>query len=111
MLQIDLTIGPMDSGMRRAQSMKCPSGRKANAARNRTSRYVGVGSSNRKNQWQARILVHGKVSGRHGIAQIVKSSRSTPHSLPGYLRVNFLYSNQAYTQECSSNGHTCVPLV
>lgn len=25
------------------------------------SKYLGVGSSNRKNQWQARILYHGKV--------------------------------------------------
>lgn len=25
-------------------------------------RYLGVGSSNRKNQWQARILYHGKVT-------------------------------------------------
>lgn len=31
-------------------------------SRQRTSRYMGVGSSNRKNQWQARILVHGKVT-------------------------------------------------
>jgi hypothetical protein len=31
-------------------------------SRQRTSRFVGVGSSNRKNQWQARILVHGKVT-------------------------------------------------
>ena len=30
------------------------------SSRQRTSRYMGVGSSNRKNQWQARILVHGK---------------------------------------------------
>lgn len=29
--------------------------------RQRTSCFMGVGSSNRKNQWQARILVHGKV--------------------------------------------------
>lgn len=29
--------------------------------RQRTSRFMGVGSSNRNNQWQARILVHGKV--------------------------------------------------
>jgi len=27
-----------------------------------TRRYLGVGSSNRKNQWQARILHHGKVT-------------------------------------------------
>lgn len=26
------------------------------------SRFLGVGSSNRKNQWQARILYHGKVT-------------------------------------------------
>ena len=32
------------------------------SSRQRTSRYMGVGSSNRKNQWQARILVHGKVT-------------------------------------------------
>ena len=32
------------------------------AGRQRTSRFTGVGSSNRKNQWQARILVHGKAS-------------------------------------------------
>lgn len=25
-------------------------------------RFLGVGSSNRKNQWQARILYHGKVT-------------------------------------------------
>lgn len=31
-------------------------------SRQRTSRFMGVGSSNRKNQWQARILVHGKVT-------------------------------------------------
>lgn len=31
------------------------------SSRQRTSRFMGVGSSNRKNQWQARILVHGKV--------------------------------------------------
>ncbi|WPT16737.1 APETALA2-like protein 4 [Picochlorum sp. SENEW3] len=31
-------------------------------SRQRTSKYMGVGSSNRKNQWQARILVHGKVT-------------------------------------------------
>lgn len=30
--------------------------------RQRTSQFMGVGSSNRKNQWQARILVGGKVS-------------------------------------------------
>ena len=30
------------------------------SSRQRTSRFMGVGSSNRKNQWQARILVHGK---------------------------------------------------
>jgi hypothetical protein len=30
--------------------------------RRRTSKYLGVGSSNRKNQWQARILYHGKVT-------------------------------------------------
>jgi hypothetical protein len=30
--------------------------------RRRDSRYMGVGSSNRKNQWQARILYHGKVT-------------------------------------------------
>lgn len=29
--------------------------------RQRTSHFMGVGSSNRKNQWQARILVAGKV--------------------------------------------------
>lgn len=29
--------------------------------RQRTSQYMGVGSSNRKGVWQARILVHGKV--------------------------------------------------
>ena len=28
----------------------------------RTSQFLGVGSSHRKNQWQARILVDGKVS-------------------------------------------------
>eukprot|EP00873_Tetraselmis_striata_P014322 jgi/Tetstr1/434586/TSEL_023677.t1 len=28
----------------------------------RTSRYLGVGSSNRKDQWQARILIKGKVT-------------------------------------------------
>ena len=32
------------------------------SSRQRTSRYMGVGSSNRKNQWQARILVYGKVT-------------------------------------------------
>ncbi|KAK9909362.1 hypothetical protein WJX75_001049 [Coccomyxa subellipsoidea] len=32
------------------------------SSRQRTSRFMGVGSSNRKNQWQARILVHGKVT-------------------------------------------------
>ncbi|KDD72107.1 hypothetical protein H632_c3857p0, partial [Helicosporidium sp. ATCC 50920] len=32
------------------------------SSRARTSRFMGVGSSNRKNQWQARILVHGKVT-------------------------------------------------
>lgn len=31
-------------------------------SRLRTSQFMGVGSSNRKNQWQARILVHGKVT-------------------------------------------------
>ena len=31
-------------------------------SRQRTSQFMGVGSSNRKNQWQARILVHGKVT-------------------------------------------------
>ena len=31
-------------------------------SRARTSRFMGVGSSNRRNQWQARILVHGKVT-------------------------------------------------
>ncbi|KAK2078843.1 hypothetical protein QBZ16_003683 [Prototheca wickerhamii] len=31
-------------------------------SRQRTSRFMGVGSSNRKNQWQARILVHGRVT-------------------------------------------------
>jgi hypothetical protein len=31
-------------------------------SRRRTSKYLGVGSSNRKNQWQARILYHGKVT-------------------------------------------------
>ncbi|KAK9816835.1 hypothetical protein WJX72_005692 [[Myrmecia] bisecta] len=31
-------------------------------SRQRTSKFMGVGSSNRKNQWQARILVHGKVT-------------------------------------------------
>lgn len=34
------------------------------SSRQRTSRFMGVGSSNRKNQWQARILVHGKVQPR-----------------------------------------------
>ena len=57
-----MKLGPVGPGMQRSQSMKSPVGRKGNAARNRTSRYIGVGSSNRKNQWQARILVHGKVS-------------------------------------------------
>lgn len=28
----------------------------------RVHRFLGVGSSNRKNQWQARILYHGKVT-------------------------------------------------
>eukprot|EP00803_Ostreobium_quekettii_P008485 evm.model.scf_346.5 EVM.evm.TU.scf_346.5 scf_346:61221-74038(-) len=32
------------------------------SSRRRTSKYLGVGSSNRKNQWQARILYHGKVT-------------------------------------------------
>ena len=36
------------------------------SSRQRTSRFMGVGSSNRKNQWQARILVHGKV---HSLAR------------------------------------------
>jgi hypothetical protein len=36
--------------------------RKRFVSRQRTSQYMGVGSSNRKNQWQARILVHGKVT-------------------------------------------------
>lgn len=36
-------------------------------SRRRTSKYLGVGSSNRKNQWQARILYHGKV-GDYSIA-------------------------------------------
>lgn len=31
-------------------------------SRRRTSRFLGVGSSNRKNQWQARILYHGRVT-------------------------------------------------
>lgn len=35
------------------------------SSRQRTSRFMGVGSSNRKNQWQARILVHGKVCSCH----------------------------------------------
>ncbi len=60
-LQEDVKLGPVGPGMQRSQSMKSPVGRKGSAARNRTSRYIGVGSSNRKNQWQARILVHGKV--------------------------------------------------
>lgn len=33
----------------------------AGVGRQRTSQYMGVGSSNRKGVWQARILVHGKV--------------------------------------------------
>lgn len=39
-----------------------PAPRRRFSGRQRTSRYMGVGSSNRKNQWQARILVHGKVT-------------------------------------------------
>ncbi len=39
--------------------------RKPASGRNRTSRFIGVGASNRKNQWQARILVHGKVCPVH----------------------------------------------
>lgn len=61
-MQADVKLGPVGPGLQRSQSMKSPVGRKGSAARNRTSRYIGVGSSNRKNQWQARILVHGKVS-------------------------------------------------
>lgn len=60
--EADVKLGPVGPGLQRSQSMKSPVGRKGSAARNRTSRYIGVGSSNRKNQWQARILVHGKVT-------------------------------------------------
>ena len=35
-------------------------------SRQRTSRFMGVGSSNRRNQWQARILVHGKARDPRG---------------------------------------------
>ena len=44
----------------KSERAKLPRRRLTN--RRRTSRYLGVGSSNRKNQWQARILYHGKVT-------------------------------------------------
>eukprot|EP00775_Hariotina_reticulata_P004771 gene4771-5021_t len=44
----------------KSERAKMPRRRLTN--RRRTSRYLGVGSSNRKNQWQARILYHGKVT-------------------------------------------------
>ena len=45
--------------MLKNERVKVP--RRKYTSRQRTSKYMGVGSSNRKNQWQARILVHGKV--------------------------------------------------
>lgn len=44
----------------KSERAKLPRRRLTN--RRRTSKYLGVGSSNRKNQWQARILYHGKVT-------------------------------------------------
>ena len=48
------------------------------SSRQRTSRFMGVGSSNRKNQWQARILVHGKARARARPAG--RARRRPPHA-------------------------------
>ena len=50
------------------------------SSRQRTSRFMGVGSSNRKNQWQARILVHGKVC-NSCLSSHSSSCRRLPHRL------------------------------
>lgn len=62
-----LTIAPLPSqlGPLRPWPLALPAQqapRRRFTTRQRTSRFMGVGSSNRKNQWQARILVHGKVT-------------------------------------------------
>ena len=44
----------------KSERAKAP--RRRFCSRARTSRFMGVGASNRRNQWQARILVHGKVT-------------------------------------------------
>ncbi len=44
----------------KSERAKLPRRRLTN--KRRTSRFLGVGSSNRKHQWQARILYHGKVT-------------------------------------------------
>lgn len=44
----------------KSERAKMPRRRLTN--KRRTSRFLGVGSSNRKHQWQARILYHGKVT-------------------------------------------------
>lgn len=49
------------SALKSEREKKTPRRRFA-SQRQRTSQFMGVGSSNRKNQWQARILVHGKVT-------------------------------------------------
>ena len=60
MLQAVLQHMLFEAELRQLCGLQVP--RRRFSSRQRTSRYMGVGSSNRKNQWQARILVHGKVT-------------------------------------------------
>ncbi|KAK9829864.1 hypothetical protein WJX72_008334 [[Myrmecia] bisecta] len=46
--------------MLKSERAKVPS--RGFISRQRTSKFMGVGSSKRKNQWRARILVHGKLT-------------------------------------------------
>ncbi|KAK9830953.1 hypothetical protein WJX81_001976 [Elliptochloris bilobata] len=89
----------------RSERAKVP--RRRISSRQRTSKFMGVGSSNRKNQWQARILVHGKVTHlgyyetEEGAARVydrVSLSLHGPHAQTNFPAAEYAQENREQYQ-------------